>query len=68
LSEIPEKWQLLYSINPMVGVVEGFRWALVDGPPVEPLVLTISISISVVVLVSGLFYFKRMERTFADRV
>jgi lipopolysaccharide transport system permease protein len=68
LSEIPEKWQLLYSLNPMVGVVEGFRWALVDGPPVDGLVLTFSISISLLVFISGLFYFKRMERTFADMV
>ena len=52
----------------MVGVVEGFRWALVAGPPVDPLVLILSISISVLAMVSGLFYFKRMERTFADRV
>jgi lipopolysaccharide transport system permease protein len=68
LSEVSAKWQLLYSINPMVGVVEGFRWALVDGPPVDSTILTLSISISVLVLVSGLFYFKRMERTFADKV
>jgi len=68
LSEIAEEWQLLYSLNPMVGVVEGFRWALADGPPVDNMVLTLSISISVLVMVSGLFYFKRMERTFADKV
>jgi lipopolysaccharide transport system permease protein len=68
LSEIPTEWQLLYSVNPMVGVVEGFRWALVDGPPVEAAVLIMSISISLAVFISGLFYFKRMERTFADMV
>ncbi|MEN8243175.1 MAG: ABC transporter permease [Chloroflexota bacterium] len=68
LSEIAEEWQLLYSLNPMVGVVEGFRWALADGPPVDNTVLTLSISISVLVMISGLFYFKRMERTFADKV
>jgi lipopolysaccharide transport system permease protein len=68
LSEIPENLQMLYSLNPMVGVVEGFRWALVDGPSVDPVVLTLSISVSLFVFVSGLFYFKRMERTFADMV
>jgi len=68
LSEIAEEWQLVYSLNPMVGVVEGFRWALADCPPVDNMVLTLSISISVLVMVSGLFYFKRMERTFADKV
>lgn len=68
LSEIPAKWYNLYILNPMVGVVEGFRWALVGGDPVEPIVLILSVSISVVVLITGLFYFKRMERTFADKV
>jgi lipopolysaccharide transport system permease protein len=68
LSEIPVELKVLYSVNPMVGVVEGFRWALVDGPPVEPVVLILSISVSLLMLVSGLFYFKRMERTFADMV
>jgi lipopolysaccharide transport system permease protein len=68
LSEIPVELKVLYSVNPMVGVVEGFRWALVDGPPVEPVVLILSVSVSLLMLVSGLFYFKRMERTFADMV
>ena len=68
LSEIPEQWQLLYAVNPMVGVVEGFRWALVDGPAVEPVVMILSVGVSLLVFVSGLFYFKRMERTFADMV
>jgi lipopolysaccharide transport system permease protein len=68
LSEIPAEWQVLYSINPMVGVVEGFRWALADGPPVDPVVMIMSISISALMLITGLFYFKRMERTFADKV
>jgi lipopolysaccharide transport system permease protein len=68
LSEIPAELKVLYSVNPMVGVVEGFRWALADGPQVEPVVLILSISVSLLMLVSGLFYFKRMERTFADMV
>jgi lipopolysaccharide transport system permease protein len=68
LSEIPEKWQTLYMINPMVGVVESFRWALVGGDPVPSFALIMTVVISIVVLVSGLFYFRRMERTFADTV
>jgi lipopolysaccharide transport system permease protein len=68
LSEIPAKWQTLYSINPMVAVAEGFRWALAGGPPVEPFALASSIILSLVLLVTGLFYFRRMERTFADTV
>ncbi len=67
---ISERWQLLYSINPMAGVVQGFRWALL-GIPLDPASIQsiwISTIVSVLVLVSGLFYFRRMERTFADVV
>lgn len=68
LSEIPAEWQTLYSLNPMVAVAEGFRWALAGGPSVETFALVSSISISLILLVTGLFYFRRMERTFADMV
>jgi len=68
LSKIPEKWQALYSVNPMVAVAEGFRWALAGGPPVSSFALSSSIIVSLVLLVTGLFYFRRMERTFADTV
>lgn len=61
-----EALRTLYSINPMVGVVEGFRWALVgtDTPPGFPMI--VSVLVSVALLVSGLYYFRRMEKTFAD--
>ena len=65
---ISEKWQLVYSLNPMAGVVNGFRWALLgvgEGPGAA---LWVSVVISLVVLVSGLFYFRNMERTFADTI
>jgi lipopolysaccharide transport system permease protein len=68
LSEIPEQWQTLYMINPMVGVVEGFRWVLLDGDPVPGLAFVFSAGIGLAVLIGGLFYFRRMERTFADTV
>jgi len=65
---IPEKWRALYALNPMAGVVEGFRWALLGaGTPPGPLTL-LSVASAVVILVTGLFYFRRMERTFADMV
>jgi len=67
-SMIPEKWQLIYAINPMTGVVEGFRWALLGSETAPGLMLVVSTTISLVVLISGLFYFRRMERTFADSV
>ena len=67
-SIISEKWQLVYSLNPMAGVVNGFRWALLgvgNGPDIA---LWISMGISILVLVSGLFYFRSMEKTFADTI
>jgi len=68
-SLVPEKWQLLYAINPMTGVVEGFRWALLGTTAAAPInLLMISTAVSLVVLVTGLFYFRRMERLFADMV
>lgn len=65
---IAPKWQLAYSLNPMAGVVNGFRWALLgvgNGPDTA---LWISMAISMLVLVSGLFYFRSMEKTFADTI
>jgi lipopolysaccharide transport system permease protein len=65
---IPAKWQFLYAINPMVGVVEGFRWALLGAQPPSMTMLWISTLISVFLLISGMYYFRRMERTFADMI
>jgi lipopolysaccharide transport system permease protein len=63
-----DTWRQIYALNPMVGVVDGFRWALLGaGNPPGPM-LAISCVVSVLVLVSGLFYFRRMERTFADEI
>jgi lipopolysaccharide transport system permease protein len=67
-SVISDKWQLVYSLNPMAGVVNGFRWALLGAGSGPDLALWISVGISLLILVSGLFYFRNMERTFADRI
>jgi lipopolysaccharide transport system permease protein len=67
-SVVDEKWQWLYALNPMVGVVEGFRWALLDAPAPNIQTLAISTAITIIVLISGMYYFRRMERTFADLV
>lgn len=64
---LPESWRAVYSLNPMVGVVEGFRWALLGSPP-PGAILFVSSAMALVVLVSGIFYFRRMEQTFADVV
>jgi lipopolysaccharide transport system permease protein len=66
-SIVPEKWRLLYSMNPMVGVIDGFRWALLRGEsPLSISGLLSSISITFVLLASGIWYFRKMEKTFAD--
>ena len=67
-SLIPEKWRLLYSLNPMVGVVEGFRWALLGQGNVPATMLGSSTVVTLILLISGAFYFRRMETTFADVV
>jgi lipopolysaccharide transport system permease protein len=58
-------WQVLYGLNPMVGMIQGFRWSLLGGPP-PGAALGLSVLAMLILLVSGMFYFKRMERTFAD--
>lgn len=64
---VPERWRFLYSLNPMVGVIDGFRWALLGGPSqIYPAGLVLSVVVVFVVLVSGLYYFKKIERIFAD--
>ena len=68
ISLVPEKWRLLYSLNPMVGVIEGFRWALLGNDSPDFRVIGLSTLVLVVLLIGGLFYFKRIERTFADVV
>ena len=67
-SEISPQWQWLYALNPMAGVIEGFRWAILGTQAVSGLTLFISTLVSLIVLISGLFYFRRMERSFADEI
>ncbi len=67
-SLVPEQWRWLLGINPMAGVVEGFRWALLGSPHLPGALLAVSVLVVVVALVSGLYYFRRMERAFADIV
>jgi len=65
-SLVPEKWHLIYGLNPMAGVVEGFRWALIGTSSIDWYVIGASVTIVVALLLVGLFYFRRMEKTFAD--
>ena len=67
-SLLEEPWRTIYGLNPMAGVVEGFRWALLGTNQPPGLMTAVSAVAAVCLLVSGLFYFRRMERTFADVV
>jgi lipopolysaccharide transport system permease protein len=65
-SLLPEPWRIVYGLNPMAGVIEGFRWALL-GTDTAPGVMTIlSAVMALVLFIGGAFYFRRMEKTFAD--
>jgi lipopolysaccharide transport system permease protein len=67
-SLLPEPWRTLYGINPMAGVIEGFRWALLgSGHAPGPIIIVSSLA-AVALMLSGAFYFRRMEKTFADVV
>lgn len=66
VSLVPERWRWLYGLNPMTGVIEGFRWALLGRTSPDPVVMVESIVVLFVVIVAGLVYFRQMERQFAD--
>jgi lipopolysaccharide transport system permease protein len=66
-SVVPDEWRLLYSLNPLVGLIDGFRWAILRGAPdfYWP-GFAMSIALTLLLLASGLWYFRRTERRFAD--
>jgi lipopolysaccharide transport system permease protein len=68
LSKVPHRWAALYALNPMVGVVEGFRWALLPGYPAPGLWMLPSLGIVALLLGGGLIFFGRAADTFADVV
>ncbi len=65
-SLLPEPWRTIYGLNPMAGVVEGFRWALLGTDTAPGKMIIISALVALTLLVSGAFYFRRMEQSFAD--
>lgn len=67
-SLLEQPWRTLYGLNPMVGVVEGFRWALIGTSTAPGLMVAVSAIAATAMLVGGAYYFRRMETTFADRV
>ncbi|MHC9062170.1 ABC transporter permease [Nitrospira sp. CMX1] len=66
VSLVPEQWRWLYGLNPMAGVIEGFRWALLGRTAPDPVVMAESVIVLLLVVLSGLVYFRKMERQFAD--
>jgi lipopolysaccharide transport system permease protein len=68
-SIIPEGWaRIVYGLNPMAGVVQGFRWGILGGEAPTTSLLALSVSVALFLLLSGILYFRRTERTFADVV
>jgi lipopolysaccharide transport system permease protein len=66
-SVVPERWRLLYALNPMAGIIEGFRWAVLSEGGTNPAQLVVlSVAGTAVILAGGLYYFRHMEATFAD--
>ena len=68
VSLVPEKWRMLYGLNPMAGVIEGFRWSLLGKESPDFAVIAISVVMVLALLIPGVIYFKYTERTFADLV
>jgi lipopolysaccharide transport system permease protein len=66
-STVNPDWQFLYTLNPMTGVIEGFRWAVL-GRPVDPYVLVSSFLVSSILIFTGMVYFRYTERRFADLI
>lgn len=66
VSIVPERWRWLYGLNPMAGVIEGFRWALLGRTAPDPVVMMESVVVVLLVIAGGLVYFRQMERQFAD--
>jgi lipopolysaccharide transport system permease protein len=67
-SLLSEPWRTLYGLNPMAGVVEGFRWALLGAKTAPGPIIIVSATVSLLILIGGAFYFRRVEKTFADVV
>ena len=65
-SMVSPQWQPLFALNPVVGFVEGFRWCVLGRSALNPTMLWITIGMSILALLSGAFFFRRVERDFAD--
>jgi lipopolysaccharide transport system permease protein len=66
-SQVPERWRSIFALNPLVGIIDGFRWSLI-GTPLDASVVVSSIAVTLLSLVAGVWYFRRTERGFADAI
>jgi lipopolysaccharide transport system permease protein len=66
-ASVPERWRALYALNPMVGIIDGFRWSILAGNArLDPQAVALSVAVTTSLLILGIWYFRRMERSFAD--
>lgn len=65
---VPEQWRMLYALNPIVGIIDGFRWSLLGNSTLNPVSILLSVVVTAVVLMLGISYFRRTERSFADLI
>lgn len=66
-ADVPQKWRTLYALNPLVGIIDGFRWSLLGGrAPLDLTTVAVSVAMTAAVIVLGIWYFRRMESSFAD--
>jgi lipopolysaccharide transport system permease protein len=65
-SLVGHSWKVVYSLNPMVGVINGFRWVLLSRGDPPGITIWISVIVSIITVTTGAMYFRRMEKTFAD--
>jgi len=63
---VPDQWRVLYSLNPMVGVINGFRWALLGQDAFPGIAIFVALIVGLIVFIGGAFVFRRVERGFAD--
>jgi lipopolysaccharide transport system permease protein len=64
---VPARWRLLYSLNPVVGIIDGFRWSLMRGQmSLQWPAILLSVVVTILLAAGGIWYFRKMERTFAD--
>lgn len=68
-ADVPERWRMLYALNPLVGIIDGFRWSILGAQaPLDPATLGVSVATCIALLLLGVWYFRHMERSFADLI